>query len=198
MRPTVFTVKRIAVAAAAIAAAAVAAAAVSGLTVAAPALAQESHTASVVSSKAAPPCQSSGIDDWLDTNGNGAAGTIFYHLDFTNLSGQACTLQGFPFVFAVNLSGHQIGNVAVFNHAFPANPVTVGNGKTVHAVLGIVNTGNFGAAACKPVIAAGLKVFAPTGINEVGRIVPFPFSTCSTHGGHTPNSLNVTPVHSGA
>ena len=193
MRPTVFTVRRIAVAAAA-----VAAAAVSGLTVAAPALAQESHTASVVSSKAAPPCQSSAIDGWLDTNSSVAAGTVFYHLEFTNLSGQACTLQGFPFVVAVNLSGQQIGNRAVFNHAVPANSVTVASGATIHAVLGIVNTGNFPTSACKPVTAAGLEVFAPIGINEVGRTVPFPFSACSTRGSHAPNFLNVTPVHPGA
>ena len=188
MRPTVITVRRIAVAAAAVAAVAVAG----------PAMAQESHSASVASSTAAPPCQSSGIDDWLNTNGNGAAGTIFYHLEFTNLSGQACTLQGFPFVFAVNLAGHQIGNRAVLNHAFPANSVTVGNGKTIHAVLGIADTGNFPTAACKPVTAAGLEVFAPIGINEVGRTVPFPFSACSTRGSHAPNFLNVTPVHPGA
>jgi uncharacterized protein DUF4232 len=188
MRPTVFTVRRIAAAAAAVAAVAVAG----------PAMAQESHSASVASSKAAPPCQSSGIDDWLDTNGNGAAGTIFYHLEFTNLSGQACTLQGFPFVFAVNLAGHQIGNRAVLDHAFPANVVTVGNGKTIHAVLGIVDTGNFPTSACKPVTAAGLEVFAPIGINEVGRTVPFPFRACSTRGSHAPNFLKVTPVHPGA
>ena len=148
MRPTVFTVRRIAVAAAAVAAVAVAG----------PAMAQESHSASVASSKAAPPCQSSGIDDWLDTNGNGA----------------------------------------VLNHAFPANSVTVGSGATIHAVLGIVATGNYPPSACKPVTAAGLEVFAPTGINEVGRTVPFPFSACSTRGSHAPNFLNVTPVQPGA
>jgi Protein of unknown function (DUF4232) len=189
MGPTVSTVKLIAVAAAAVAA----------LAVAGPALAQQSHSAaSVASPKAAPPCQSSGIDDWLDTSGGAAAGTTSYHLRFTNLSGHACTLQGFPFVFAVNLSGHQIGNRAVFNHVFPANPVTVGNGKTIHAVLGIADTGNFPAPACKPVTAAGLEVFAPTGINEVGRTVPFPFSACSTAGGRAPNFLSVTPAHPGA
>jgi hypothetical protein len=188
MRPTVSTVKRIAVATAAVA----------GLAVAGPALAQESHPANAASSKAAPPCQSSGIDGWLDTSGGAAAGTSFYHLEFTNLSGHACTLQGFPFVFAVNLSGHQIGNGAVFNHAFPANMVTVGNAKTIHALLGIADTGNFSTSACKPVTAAGLEVFAPTGINEVGRTVPFPFSACSARGSHAPNFLNVTPVHPGA
>ena len=188
MRPTVSTVRRIAVAAVAVAAVAVAG----------PAMAQESHSASVVSSKAAPPCQSSAIDGWLDTNSSVAAGTVFYHLEFTNLSGHACTLQGFPFVFAVNLAGNQIGNRAVFNNAFPANSVTVGSGKTIHAVLGIAETGNFPASACKPVTAAGLEVFAPIGINEVGRTVPFPFSACSTRGSHAPNFLNVTPVHPGA
>lgn len=187
MRLTVSTTKGIAVAAAAVAA----------LAVAGPALAQESHPAGAASSKAVPACQSSGIDDWLDTSGGVAAGTNIYHLEFTNLSGHACTLEGFPFVFAVNLSGHQIGNDAVLNHVFPVNSVTVGNGKTVHAVLGIVDTGNYRASACKPVTAAGLEVFAPTGINEVGRTVPFPFSACSTHGSHAPNFLNVSPVQPG-
>ena len=188
MRPTVSIIKPIAVAAAAVAA----------LAVAGPALAQQSHPVNTASSKATPACQASGIDDWLNTSGGAAAGTIIYHLEFTNLSGHTCTLQGFPFVFAVNLSGHQIGNDAVFNHAFPANSVTVGNGKTVHAMLGIVDVGNYRASACKPVTAAGLKVFAPTGINEVGRTVPFPFRACSTQGSHAPNFLSVTPVHSGA
>jgi hypothetical protein len=192
MRPTVFTLKRLAAAAAAIAGLAV-----GGLAVAGPSLAQEPHLASTVSSRATPPCQSSGIDDWLDTNGNAALGTSFYHLEFTNLSGHACNLQGFPFVFAVNLSGHQIGNPAVSNHSFPSNVVTVGNGQTIHAVLGIVDAYNFPPSACKPVTAAGLKVFAPTGINEVGRIVPFPFTACSAQGSHAPTLLNVTPVHPG-
>jgi Protein of unknown function (DUF4232) len=188
MRPKIFTVRRLAAAAAAVAAVAVAG----------PAMAQESHSASAASSQAAPPCQSSGIDDWLDTNGNGAAGTVFFHLEFTNLSGQACTLQGFPFLFAVNLAGNQIGNRAQLDHAFPANVVTIGSGKTIHAVLGIVDTGNFPTSACKPVTAAGLEVFAPIGINEVGRTVPFPFSACSTRGSHAPNFLKVTAVHPGA
>jgi hypothetical protein len=188
MKPTVSTVKGIAVAAAAVAA----------LAVAGPALAQPSHPVAVASSKAAPPCQSSGIDDWLNTEGGAAAGTVYFHLEFTNLSGHACTLEGFPFVFAVNLSGHQIGNDALFNHAYPVKSVTVGNGKTIHALLGIVDVGNYPKSVCKPVTAAGLKVFAPTGINEVGRIVPFPFGACSTHGSHAPNFLNVTPAHSGA
>ena len=36
---------------------------------------------------ATPACATSGLDVWLDTQGQGAAGTIFYKLNFTNLSG---------------------------------------------------------------------------------------------------------------
>ena len=61
-----------------------------------------------------PVCQTPGLVIWLDTSGNGAAGTTFYELHFTNLSGHACTLNGFPFLFAVNLAGHQVGPRAVF------------------------------------------------------------------------------------
>ena len=92
-------------------------------------------------------------------------------------------------------------HVAV-NALFTVAAVTVAlrttSDATIHAVLGIVATGNYPPSACKPVTAAGLEVFAPTGINEVGRTVPFPFSACSTRGSHAPNFLNVTPVQPGA
>ncbi len=38
---------------------------------------------------ATPACATSGLDVWLDTQGQGAAGTIFYKLNFTNLSGSS-------------------------------------------------------------------------------------------------------------
>jgi hypothetical protein len=112
---------------------------------------------------------------WIDTNGNGSAGHIAYNLRFTNLSGHACTLQGFPYVYAVNLAGHKIGHVATFSGG--ANPVTLGKGATVHAVLQIADVGAI--PACNPVTAAGLKVYAPIGIGDTAKIVPFPFRACS-------------------
>jgi len=45
----------------------------------------------------------------MDTQGDGAAGSVYYTLQFTNLSGHACTLRGYPGVSAVSLSGHQLG-----------------------------------------------------------------------------------------
>lgn len=137
----------------------------------------------------APACETPGLVVWLDTSGNGAAGTIFYKLHFTNLSGHACTLNGYPFLFAINLKGHQVGPRAVFRKPSP-HSVTVGKGKTVTAVLGIVEAGNFPPSACRPVTAAGLRVYPPNQTRF--KVVPFPFSTCSR--AHGPASLNVGAV----
>jgi uncharacterized protein DUF4232 len=136
-----------------------------------------------------PACQTPGLVIWLDTNGNGAAGTTFFKLHFTNLSGHACTLNGFPFLFAVNLAGRQVGRRAVFRNPAP-HLVRLANGKTATAVLGIVDTGVFSRSACRPVTAAGLRVFPPNQTRS--KLVPFPFSTCSRL--HGPASLNVGAV----
>ncbi|MDQ6778933.1 MAG: DUF4232 domain-containing protein, partial [Actinomycetota bacterium] len=52
-----------------------------------------------------PKCATSGLVVWLNTQGNGAAGSIFYALELTNLSGQTCTLNGYAGVSAVDLAG---------------------------------------------------------------------------------------------
>ncbi len=137
-----------------------------------------------------PLCETPGLVIWLDTNGNGTAGTTFFKLHFTNLSGHACTLNGFPFLFAVNLSGHQVGPRATFRTPPSPHVVTLANGKTATAVLGIVDTGVFSRSACRPVTAAGLRVFPPNQTRP--KLVPFPFSTCSRP--HGPTSLNVGAV----
>ena len=68
------------------------------------ALAALAATSSPAATTAATPrCASSGLVIWLETQGNGALGSIYYNLDFTNLSGHACTLVGYPGVSAVNL-----------------------------------------------------------------------------------------------
>jgi len=166
-------------------------AAVIGALVLAPAIARASagsaarpHAVSVT-----PLCQTPGLVIWLDTTGNGTAGTTFYKLHFTNLSGHACTLNGFPFLFAVNLTGHQVGPRAVFRKPTP-HLVRLANGNTATAVLGIVDTGVFSRSACRPVTAAGLRVFPPNQTRS--KLVPFPFSTCSRPRG--PASLNVGAV----
>lgn len=167
-----------------------AAAAVAGAVLLAPAIAMASAGSSARPDAAATPaCQTPGLVIWLDTNGNGTAGTTFFKLHFTNLSGRACTLNGFPFLFAVNLAGHQVGRRAAFRNPAP-HVVTLGRGKTATAVLGIIDTGVFSKSACRPVTAAGLRVFPPNQTRS--KLVPFPFSACSNR--HGPASLTIRAV----
>src|SRR5690348_3849939 len=64
---------------------------------------------------AAPACITSRLVVWLNTNGDGAAGSVYYHLQFTNLATRACSLRGYPGVSGVGLSGRQIGSPAARN-----------------------------------------------------------------------------------
>jgi hypothetical protein len=143
---------------------------------------------------AVPACETPGLVIWLNTNGNAAAGSTFLHLEFTNLSGHACTLNGFPFIQAVNLRGQQVGRRAGFSGK--PHLVRIGNHQTVKAVLQIVDALNFPAAKCHRVTAAGLKVFPPN--QTRAKTVPFPFPACSARGSHAPVYLSVRPVTSGA
>jgi hypothetical protein len=148
------------------------------------ALAASAASASAVPAGAvrvtAPACTTSGLDVWLNTQGTGAAGTIYYNLEFTNLSGGSCTLFGFPGVSAVTLTGGQLGNAASRNHSFTPHVVTLANGATATAIVGIAQTSLFPAAQCQPVTAAGLRVYPPG--QTAPKIVPFPFGACSKSG----------------
>lgn len=133
-------------------------------------------------------CRASQLVNWLDTDANGAAGTIFYELQFTNL-GTTCTLHGYPGVSAVSLSGKQLGSPARRVTGTQVKTVTLKRGATVKAALGIEDTGAIPSSKCRAVTAAGLRVFAP---NATGaQVIPFPFSACSAGGA---SSLTIRPV----
>jgi hypothetical protein len=118
---------------------------------------------------------------WLDTRGDGAAGSTYYKLQLTNLSGHACTLQGFPGVSAVGLAGQQLGRAAARDHTATPRQIRVPNNGKAVAVLRIVNVQNFPRSSCRPVVAAGLRVYPP---NQTGsKLVPFPFPACSRSAG---------------
>ena len=139
---------------------------------------------------AAPSCATSGLDVWLDTQGKAALGTTYYNLEFTNLSGSSCTLGGYPAIAAVTLTGTPLGNGSVPSGGTP-HTVTLANGATAHARLGITETANFPPAQCHPVTAAGLRVHPPG--QAKSKVVPFPFAACSKSG---PIYLTTGPVQS--
>jgi hypothetical protein len=137
-------------------------------------------------------CATPGLVVWLNTDGNGAAGSLFYNLELTNLSGHTCTLFGYPGVSAVNLEGQQLGSAAARDPAHKPGVVSLGRGGTASMVLRIVEAGNFPSAACRPVTAAGLRVYPPG--QTASKVVPFPFGACSKRG---PAFLTVRAVQRG-
>lgn len=132
-------------------------------------------------------CTGSSTVNWINTNGNGAAGSIYYELQFTNLSGHSCTFTGYPGVSAVNLAGNQWGPAAA-HVAATAHVITLLNNASAQALLKVTNVGVFSTVQCGAVMAAGLRVYAPNSL--IGKIVPFPVWVCSKNLG----VLSVSPL----
>ncbi|MGH2940734.1 MAG: DUF4232 domain-containing protein [Solirubrobacterales bacterium] len=133
------------------------------------------------SGAAGPPCKTSGLVIWSNNGaGGGTAGSVFYKVRFTNLSGHACTLKGFPKVSAVNLAGKRIGSLAQHEVGKKPKLRKLANGATATALLRVVDPGNFSPSACHEVTAAGLRVTPPGQSNS--KLIPLPFATCSRVG----------------
>jgi hypothetical protein len=141
---------------------------------------------------AKPKCATSGLVIWLNTTGNGAAGSIYYDLNLTNLSGHACTLSGYPGVSAVNLAGRQLGAGASRDSAQKPRLVTLAPGGGATVVLRIVEAGNFPSSSCREVTAAGLRVYPPGQASS--KLVPFPFQACSRAGARVLSVRAVQPA----
>ncbi len=70
--------------------------------------------------------------------------------------------------------------------------VTVRSGATVHAILRIVDAGNYPSSTCAQTTAAGLRVYPPG--QTASKLVPYPFAACSRSG---PTYLQVEAVQPG-
>ena len=178
-RPAGAAARRLAIAAALAGAAALIPAASLAATTS-PARTSRATTSPAPATAASPPaCSTAGLVTWINYD-QGAAGTFYYALNFTNLSGHACTLRGHPGVSAVGLSSAQVGARASWGNPGNAKLRTVklGNGATVTAVLAITDVGVFPAKTCRQVMAAGLRVYPPG--QSASKVIPYPFSACST------------------
>jgi len=92
----------------------------------------------------------------------GAAGSIYQVLDFTNISNVTCTLYGYP---GVSLAGGkpvtQIGLAAAEDHSSPRHLVTLAPGAVANALLRIVQAANFPPARCHLANADYLQIYPP-------------------------------------
>ena len=110
---------------------------------------------------AAAPCptRSLGLKPGLS---QGAAGSVYQVLDFTNISNVTCTLYGYP---GVSLAGGspvaQAGLAASEDPTTPRKLVTLAPGQVANALLRIVDALNFPASKCGPVKTQWIQVYPP-------------------------------------
>jgi hypothetical protein len=126
---------------------------------------------------ATPRCKTAGLVVWLDTNAGAAAGSAYYKLKLTNLSGHACTLTGFPGVSAVDLRGRQIGPAAYRDTTVTPRTIRLANGSTAVALLRVTSPGNYAPSVCHPTTAAGLRVYPPNAV--ASKVMPYPLRVCA-------------------
>lgn len=139
------------------------------------------------------PCATSSLAVRLGAS-QGTAGSTYVELDFTNISGAACTLYGYPGVsFTARTDGAtQIGAAATEISSPARQLVTLAPKAVAGAVLRVVFAGNFPASACHSVTAHYLRVYPP---NELTPLyVGYTSPTCST----STQVLSVSVVQPGA
>jgi hypothetical protein len=142
------------------------------------------HTASAAS---APRCKTAHLEVWFGLGeGGGTLGSVYYPLEFSNVSHSACTLNGFPGVSGVGNGGGQIGPPASRNGQHHGT-VTLAPGATAHAILRVLDAG---ALCAHPATAGGLKVFPPGATRS--QSIGFSFAACPHNG-----VLIVGPVRAG-
>jgi hypothetical protein len=142
-----------------------------------------------------PPCPTSALQPTLGS-GNGAAGSTYYPLDFTNTSGSTCTLFGYPGAsFVTGIGGSQIGRAASRNPALADELVTLAPGEVAHSTLQVVDALNYPAARCHLVTAHWLKIYPP---NQTAPLyLSFTAPTCAAQAKDV-NILSVQAVRPGS
>jgi Domain of unknown function (DUF4232) len=126
--------------------------------------------------------------------GNGTAGSIYYPLEFTNVSSAACTVFGYPGVSFVTAAGSQIGAPAGRDGTTPRVLVTVQPGAVAHATLQITEAGNYPPSRCGHIVSVSwLKVYPP---NQYSALtVPVTTQGCSSK---TLVTMSVSTVSAGS
>lgn len=137
-------------------------------------------------------CTTSGLGVKIGGS-EGAAGSVYVTIDFTNTSGAACTLYGYP---GVSLTGGtpaaQIGAAADRDHTKTPMPVPLAPGATATAVVQVVQAGNYDPSVCDPKPASALLVYPPDQTASVS--LPYHGTGCASAGTVI---LHVSPVTAG-
>ena len=140
---------------------------------------------------AVPACTAANLGAWVAVDqGNGAAGSIYYPLQFTNLSRHACAMRGFPGVSAIDRNGHQLGSPARWAARVPARTVVLAPGATAHTILQYSDVEVTTAPGCHPVFSTfELRIYPP---GQYGATHAFFGLEACSHAG--PIYMSVEPI----
>jgi hypothetical protein len=108
-----------------------------------------------------------------------AAGSVYLQIDFTNTSGAACTLYGYPGVAltASRTSASQVGLAASRSTGQPYRLVTLAPRASASATLHLVRVVNYPTARCGPVSGSFLQVYPPG--QQAAVYLPYQGQTCA-------------------
>jgi Domain of unknown function (DUF4232) len=132
---------------------------------------------------AAPNCVSSQMKLSIGRS-NGAAGTIYYPIVFTNQGG-TCVIWGVPAVQPVAGASHHAVGPTARNNSMGQMPArhTLKTGQSVYDAYGVGETGNYTPSRCGPRNASGVRVSLAGFVRP--RYLALKISTCtklaSTH-----------------
>jgi len=92
----------------------------------------------------------------------GAAGSVYQVIVFTNISAAACTLYGYPGVsLGAGTPVTQVGQAASRSTVAGASVVTLAPGKNANALLRITQALNYPSATCSPMKTTYLQIYPP-------------------------------------
>jgi Protein of unknown function (DUF4232) len=126
----------------------------------------------------APQCSAADLEVWVAADQSlGAAGTIYYPLEFTNISKHTCTLFGHPGVSAVSSSGHQLGSPAVWDNSVAPHTVPLAPAATGYALLEYHDAVTGSCPPADKVSAFELRVIPPDQSQSVHAF--WPLAACT-------------------
>jgi hypothetical protein len=124
----------------------------------------------------------------------GAAGSLYLVIDFTNISSATCTLYGYPGVsLAAGSPATQVGAAASRSTTAAATVVTLAPGQMANALLRIVQALNYPQATCSPSATTYLQIYPPNQTTPV--YVAFKSTGCTSA---AVNLLSIGVVQAGA
>jgi len=127
-------------------------------------------------------------------NTEGAAGSVYQNIDFTNVGSTTCSLYGYPGVsLGTGMPFKQIGAAASRSTTASPAVVTLSPGQTANALLRVTQALNYPTATCTPTKAMYLQIYPPSQTTAI--YLTYAATGCSST---SVNLLTIGVVQAGA